>query len=320
MGTRDGRRPDDPLGEAPVHAPARRSVRDLPAAERPRERLALRGPGGLSAAELLAIVLGTGAGGRGAIEVAEDVLGRHAGLAALARATDGELAAIPGVGAAKAARLAAAFELGRRSVAERPAGRWTIRSPRDVGGPPARRDGPPRARGAPGAEPQREERRPARVDGLRGQRLRVAGAGGGAVPRPRPARRVRRRPVPQPPVRRPDAEPRRPPPHRRGHRRRAPARRRRPRPRGDRPRRLGVVARPGRDLRPDRAGAARGGTAPRRQPPRGRISDRRWRTPARCRSPRSPRTSLRRSSARRALRAASLAPGAGEPAEYQAGA
>ena len=132
MGTRDGRRPDDPLGEAPVHAPARRSVRDLPAAERPRERLALRGPGGLSAAELLAIVLGTGAGGRGAIEVAEDVLGRHAGLAALARATDGELAAIPGVGVAKAARLAAAFELGRRSVAERPSGRWTIRSPRDV--------------------------------------------------------------------------------------------------------------------------------------------------------------------------------------------
>ena len=132
METRDGRRSDDPLGEAPVHAPARRSVRDLPATERPRERLALRGPAGLSAPELLAIVLGTGAGGRGAIEVAEDVLGRHAGLAALARATDGELAAIPGVGAAKAARLAAAFELGRRSVAERPFGRWTIRSPRDV--------------------------------------------------------------------------------------------------------------------------------------------------------------------------------------------
>ncbi len=132
MGTRDGRRPGDPLGEAPVHSRARRSVRDLPIAERPRERLALRGPGGLSAAELLAVVLGTGAGGRGAIEVAEDVLRRHAGLASLARASDVELAAIPGVGVAKAARLAAAFELGRRSVAERPPGGWTIRSPRDV--------------------------------------------------------------------------------------------------------------------------------------------------------------------------------------------
>ena len=40
--------------------------------------------------------------------------------------------AIPGVGSAKAARLAAAFELGRRSVADWPAGSWTIRSPRDV--------------------------------------------------------------------------------------------------------------------------------------------------------------------------------------------
>jgi DNA repair protein RadC len=43
-----------------------------------------------------------------------------------------ELSAIPGIGAAKAARLAAAFELGRRSVADWPAGRWTIRSPRDI--------------------------------------------------------------------------------------------------------------------------------------------------------------------------------------------
>lgn len=114
------------------HRRATRSVRDLPAAERPRERLALRGPGGLSAAELIAVVLGTGGGGRSAVEVAEETLARHAGVGALARATDAELAAIPGLGAAKAARLAAAFELGRRSMADWPAGRWTIRSPRDV--------------------------------------------------------------------------------------------------------------------------------------------------------------------------------------------
>ena len=44
------------------HRRATRSIRDLPAAERPRERLALRGPGGLSAAELIAVVWGTGSG------------------------------------------------------------------------------------------------------------------------------------------------------------------------------------------------------------------------------------------------------------------
>jgi DNA repair protein RadC len=43
-----------------------------------------------------------------------------------------ELAAIPGIGPARAAQLVAAFELGRRLLADWPAGRWTIRSPRDV--------------------------------------------------------------------------------------------------------------------------------------------------------------------------------------------
>jgi len=114
------------------HRRATRSIHDLPAAERPRERLALRGPGGLSAAELIAVVVGTGGAGRSAVDVAEDALARHASVGALARASDAELAAIPGLGLAKAARLAAAFELGRRSVADWPAGRWTIRSPRDV--------------------------------------------------------------------------------------------------------------------------------------------------------------------------------------------
>jgi DNA repair protein RadC len=123
---------DVQVATAPVHRSTSRSVRDLPAAERPRERLALRGPGGLSAAELIAVVWGTGSGGRTAIELAEEALARHSSVGALARATDVELAAIPGIGAAKAARLAAAFELGRRSVADWPAGRWTIRSPRDV--------------------------------------------------------------------------------------------------------------------------------------------------------------------------------------------
>ncbi len=122
----------DPVPTTQDRRRATRSVRDLPAAERPRERLALRGPGGLSAAELIAVVLGTGGAGRSAVAVAEDLLARQAGVGAMARASDAELASIPGVGVAKAARLAAAFELGRRSVADWPAGRWTIRSPRDV--------------------------------------------------------------------------------------------------------------------------------------------------------------------------------------------
>jgi DNA repair protein RadC len=109
-----------------------RALRELPEAERPRERLALRGAGGLSSAELIAIVWGTGARGMSAVDLAEEAVARHDGLTGLARASDAELAAIPGIGPVRAAQLNAAFELGRRLLADWPTGRWTIRAPRDV--------------------------------------------------------------------------------------------------------------------------------------------------------------------------------------------
>ncbi len=120
---------------APDSTPAGRpgrALREVPETERPRERLALRGPGGLSAAELIALVWGTGARGMNAVDLAEEALARHDGLTGLARASDTELAAIPGIGPARAAQLSAAFELGRRLLADWPTGRWTIRAPRDV--------------------------------------------------------------------------------------------------------------------------------------------------------------------------------------------
>ena len=116
-----------------IDAPrAGRAIRELPESERPRERLAMRGVGGLSAAELIGLLWGSGSRGRSAVDLAEDSLARHDGLTGLARATDIELEALPGIGAAKAAQLVAAFELGRRLMADWPAGRWTVRSPRDV--------------------------------------------------------------------------------------------------------------------------------------------------------------------------------------------
>ena len=111
---------------------AGRAIRELPLTERPRERLAMRGAAGLSAAELIGLIWGSGSRGRSAVDVAEDALARHDGLTGLARATELELEAVPGVGAAKAAQLTAAFELGRRLLADWPSGRWTIRSPGDV--------------------------------------------------------------------------------------------------------------------------------------------------------------------------------------------
>ena len=92
----------------------------------------MRGPGGLTSAELVAILWGSGAAGLSATQLAEEALARHDGLTGLARATDVELERIPGVGPVRAAQLAAAFELGRRLLADWPSSRWTVKSPRDV--------------------------------------------------------------------------------------------------------------------------------------------------------------------------------------------
>lgn len=90
-------------------------VRELPKAERPREKLTTRGAASLSDAELIAIFLRTGTADRGVIEVARDVLRARGGLHALARASVREIRnAAKGIGPAKAAELAAVFEVGRR--------------------------------------------------------------------------------------------------------------------------------------------------------------------------------------------------------------
>ncbi len=117
---------------APAPGRSRRAIREIPADERPRERLAARGVGGLTSAELIALVWGSGARGLGAVDLAEEALARHDGLAGLARASELELVDLPGVGAAKAAQLTASFELGRRLVADWPTGRWIVRAPRDI--------------------------------------------------------------------------------------------------------------------------------------------------------------------------------------------
>jgi DNA repair protein RadC len=89
-------------------------IRDLPASERPRERLEQYGPESLSTAELLAIVLRVGSRGESAVRLAERLLSEFGGLAGIARARIPQLSSLPGVGLAKAAQLKAAFELGKR--------------------------------------------------------------------------------------------------------------------------------------------------------------------------------------------------------------
>ncbi len=90
-------------------------VVDLSARDRPRERLLAHGGSSLSDRELVALLLGTGgAAGVGAHVLAERLLVHFGSLDQLRCAHVAELRALPGIGAAKAAALAAAFELGQR--------------------------------------------------------------------------------------------------------------------------------------------------------------------------------------------------------------
>ncbi len=88
--------------------------------DRPRERLSAQGPHSLSDAELLALLLGSGRPGLNAVDMAQAILTAVGGLAGLAQATGPELRQHPGIGAARAAVIQAALELGRRVSGSRP--------------------------------------------------------------------------------------------------------------------------------------------------------------------------------------------------------
>src|SRR5215813_110558 len=92
------------------------AIADWPESERPRERLLASGPGALSDAELVAVLLRTGVRGKTAVDLARELIERCQGIAGLLDRVSRE--DVKGLGAAKRAQFAAAIELARRSLAE----------------------------------------------------------------------------------------------------------------------------------------------------------------------------------------------------------
>ena len=105
-----------------------------PLAERPRERLLAQGPAALSDAELVAVFLGTGFRGKSALDVARELLARFGRVSRVLGAAHDELCAVPGVGAAKYAQIAAVMELARRALCEEMRARDSLTSPSAVRG------------------------------------------------------------------------------------------------------------------------------------------------------------------------------------------
>ena len=107
-------------------------MKELSPNDRPREKLWQHGARALGDNELVALVLGSGCRRRGALTVANDLLSARGGLHGLVRASCDDLARIDGIGPARAARIAAAVEMGRRTLMRGPHARLQLRAPRDA--------------------------------------------------------------------------------------------------------------------------------------------------------------------------------------------
>lgn len=115
-----------------MHEEYRLTVKELPVEDRPREKLQMKGPKELTAAELLAIILRTGTRTETAVALAQRLLNEFGGLQELKKSSIDELSAVKGIGLAKAAQIKAALELANRLAGLQTEVRQTIHSPEDA--------------------------------------------------------------------------------------------------------------------------------------------------------------------------------------------
>lgn len=107
------------------------TIKAMPKALKPRERLMARGAAVLRDHELLAILLGSGVKGQHVLDLAAGILSKHPD-GSLARLSFKELRKIRGIGPAKACQLMAAIELIRRWLEPDDGSRPMVESPRDA--------------------------------------------------------------------------------------------------------------------------------------------------------------------------------------------
>jgi DNA repair protein RadC len=98
----------------------KKTIKDLPKVERPREKLMQYGPEKLSNSELLAILLRSGKKGENVIELANKILKRFS-KDELPNLTFNDLKDYSGLGPAKACEIIACFELGKRLLKDKKA-------------------------------------------------------------------------------------------------------------------------------------------------------------------------------------------------------
>lgn len=95
------------------------NLKELPLAERPRERLLRHGTDVLSSMELIAVILGSGTRGKSVLALSQELISHFGSLNHLSDATVEDLCQVKGLGKAKAMQLKAALSLGCRMNREK---------------------------------------------------------------------------------------------------------------------------------------------------------------------------------------------------------
>ncbi len=117
---------DRPYREYPL------TIHDLPADEKPREKLLSQGPGALSLKELLAVVLVTGTVKEDLLEMSSRLIRDYGEKSILSELNPAKLSKEMDIPIVKACQIVATGELGRRLYDHRESGFTTIRSAKDV--------------------------------------------------------------------------------------------------------------------------------------------------------------------------------------------
>lgn len=115
----------------------KRQMKELPCSERPYEKCLESGPGSLSDAELLAVILRTGSRGHTSVDLAREILGssrQEEGLLGLHRLSIRELLQIRGVGMVKAVQMKCICELSDRMASMSFREKQSFTSPESIAG------------------------------------------------------------------------------------------------------------------------------------------------------------------------------------------
>jgi len=107
-------------------------LKELPACQRPREKLIKYGPDVLKTPELMAIILNTGYRGETVLELSHRIIKEYGSKAITQEKNVARLIETLGIPPVKACQIVACFELGRRVFQELPGKMPTIRNPEDV--------------------------------------------------------------------------------------------------------------------------------------------------------------------------------------------